>query len=83
MTYRVPLQPAALKDLDQAYRYAARNAPATGARWFNRFYVALQTLSKNPERCSFASENRKSKRELSRLLSFLVGLIGGFFPAPA
>ena len=68
MTYRVRLQPAALEDLDQAYRYAARNARATAARWFNRFYEALHTLSQNPERCSFASENRKSTRELRQLL---------------
>jgi plasmid stabilization system protein ParE len=68
MTYRVRLQPAALEGLDQAYRYAARNAPGTAARWFNRFYEALQTLSQNPDRCSFALENRKSKRELRQLL---------------
>ena len=43
-------------------------APASAAGWFNRFYDALQTLSPNPERCSLASENRRSKRELRQLL---------------
>jgi toxin ParE1/3/4 len=67
-TYRVRLQPNALDDLDEAYRYAAQNAPETAIKWFNRFYEALQTLCKNPTRCMSAAEERKSNRELRQLL---------------
>ena len=67
-TYRVRMQPAALGDLDQAYQYAAQHAPETAYRWFNRFYDALQTLSKNPDRCMRAVEDLKSNRDLRQLL---------------
>ena len=67
-TYQVRLQPAALGDLDQAYLYAAQHAPETAYRWFNRFHKALQSLSKNPNRCMWAAENRNSDRELRQLL---------------
>lgn len=68
MKYRVRLQPAAIDDLDQAYRNAARHAPRTAARWYNRFYEALESLETNPQRCSKASENHRSKRELYQYL---------------
>jgi len=44
MIYQVRLQPAAVEDLDDAYQYAAQNAPAPAARWLKRFQTALQTL---------------------------------------
>ena len=62
MMYRVRLQPAAAADLDQAFEYAARQAPHTAARWLNRFQQALQTLEHNPDRCALAPENRLSRR---------------------
>ena len=67
-TYRVRLQPNALEDLDEAYRYATQNAPQTAIKWFSRFYEALQTLCTNPTRCMRATEDRKSNRELRQLL---------------
>ena len=68
MTYRVRLQPAALDDLEQAYQYAAKSAPATAASWLNRFFEALQTLENNPQRCPYAPENVKCQRELRQYL---------------
>ncbi len=67
-TYRVRLQPAALEDLDEAYRFSAKNAPETAFKWFNRFFDSLQTLARRPGRCMTAAEDRKSKRELRQLL---------------
>jgi plasmid stabilization system protein ParE len=66
-TYRVRLQPAALEDLDEAYRRSAENAPETAFRWFNRFFDSLQTLAQHPSRCMIAAEDRNSKRELRQL----------------
>ena len=68
MNYRVRLQPAAFDDLDEAYRFAAKHAPETAARWFNRFFVALESLQHNPHRCVLASENSKVNREIRQLL---------------
>ncbi len=68
MTFRVRLQPAAVQDLDEAYLYAAQQAPEAALRWLNRFEAALQTLHSNPERCPSAPESRKSGRDLKEFL---------------
>ena len=68
MKYCVRLQPAAARDLDEAYLHAAQNAPQTAARWLNRFQNALQTLERNPERSALAPESRWSHRELRQYL---------------
>ena len=64
MKYRIRLQPAAVDDLEQAYLNAAKHAPRTAARWYNRFHEALQSLETNPDRCPKALEDHKSNREL-------------------
>jgi plasmid stabilization system protein ParE len=68
MQYEVRLQPPAVDDLDEAYLWAAKHAPETAGRWLSRFQESLQTLAINPERCGFAPEHRKLKRELRQLL---------------
>jgi len=68
MKYRVRLQPAAHEDLDQAYQYAAKNAPRTAVLWFNRFHEALRTLEQNSERCPLAPEDKNTTRELHQYL---------------
>ncbi|MEX2138965.1 MAG: type II toxin-antitoxin system RelE/ParE family toxin [Pirellulales bacterium] len=68
MTYEVVIQPRALRDLQESQRWAAKHAPMTARRWFNRFIDRLHTLNKNPQRCGFAEEARKSKREIRQLL---------------
>jgi plasmid stabilization system protein ParE len=68
MIYRVRLQPPAQRDLDEAYLWAARHAPETAARWLSRFEGALQTLSRNPQRCMLAPEHKKMKREIRQYL---------------
>lgn len=66
--YRVVLQNLALKDLDEAYEYAAQYSPGTAIAWLNRFQKALETLATNPQRCPEAPENRKTKREIREFL---------------
>jgi plasmid stabilization system protein ParE len=68
MTFRVVLQGTAVRDLDDAYRWAARAAPLTAARWLERFQVALAGLNQNPHRCAFARENSKVAVELRQHL---------------
>jgi plasmid stabilization system protein ParE len=68
MRYKVQLLPPAEYDLDEAYRWAARHAPQTAARWVVRFHEKLKTLELHPRRCGFAAEHRKVKKELRQIL---------------
>jgi plasmid stabilization system protein ParE len=68
MTYRVILQRLAVQDLDDAFVWAGRKAPATAARWLDRFQAALQRLDTNPQRCPRAREQRKVDIELREIL---------------
>jgi len=66
--YRVLLQNLAMKDLEEAYEYAARHAPDAAVAWLDRFQQALATLSRNPQRCPKAPEDRKLSYELREFL---------------
>ena len=68
MTYRVILQRLAIEDLDNAFAWAAQKAPATAARWLERFQATLQRLDTNPQRCPLAREQRKLEVELREIL---------------
>src|SRR5688572_29255394 len=68
MIFRVKIQQLALQDLDEAYIWAARNAPDTAARWLRRFQDSLQTLSENPQQYPLAAESRKTDVELRQFL---------------
>jgi plasmid stabilization system protein ParE len=68
MTYEVHLQPLAESDLEEAYLWAAKYAPETADRWLTRFERAIGTLSEHPERCGFAPERNRLKRDLRQLL---------------
>jgi plasmid stabilization system protein ParE len=66
--YEVRLQTVAERDLEEAYLQAARHAPVTAAKWLARFRRSLATLEDAPERCGFAPEHTKMKRELRQIL---------------
>src|SRR5215470_8005111 len=68
MTYKVRLQPLAESDLNEAFLWAAKNAPETARLWLTRFQAALNSLAEHPQRCGFAPEHKKLKRELRQLL---------------
>jgi plasmid stabilization system protein ParE len=68
MSYHLVLQRLAVEDLDEAYLYAAEQAPDTAARWLERFHAALKTLEARPTRCPLARENRKTSIELREFL---------------
>jgi plasmid stabilization system protein ParE len=68
MKYEVRLQPLAEDDLENAYLWAAGQAPDTARRWPTRFQAALQSLAINPQRCGLAPEHKKLKRELRQFL---------------
>ena len=66
--YRVVISATAKRNLLDAYRWAAKNAPQTAARWLDRFQTALGTLSTNPKRCSVAPEAELVGREVRQYL---------------
>jgi len=68
MRFRVVLQRLAQDDLQDAYAWAARAAPAEAAKWLDRFEVALQSLNSNPKRCPLARESSKAQIELREYL---------------
>jgi len=68
MKYRVQLLPPAVENLQRYYRRAARHAPVTAARCFNRFIRELDSLELNPSRCGYALENYKVSMEVRQLL---------------
>ena len=57
MTHFVAVTQKAKDDLRHYYVVAAEHAPQTAAQWLNRFEEALQSLAKNPTRCTLAPEN--------------------------
>ena len=67
-TYSVVVSATAKANMRDGYRWAARHAPDTAARWLERFYQGLQTLSKNPERCGVAPESTLVGQEIRQLL---------------
>jgi len=66
--YRVVVSATAKQNLRDGYRWAAKNAPDTAARWLTRSQAALQTLSTYPERCSIAPETDLVEREIRQFL---------------
>jgi plasmid stabilization system protein ParE len=58
MNYKLVVQPPALADLDDAYRWIARRSPGRAALWFNGFVDALNSLKTMPERCEIAPESK-------------------------
>lgn len=68
MSYRLVVQRLARRDLEGYYLYAARRAPLTASRWYDRFKEALRQLANHPKRFGFAPENRKVELELRQFL---------------
>ena len=78
MKHKLIIQPPALADLDEAYRWIAQRSPENAARWFNRFVEALQTLERFPGRCGVAPESEQIGQEIRQLL---YGRRGGAYRA--
>jgi plasmid stabilization system protein ParE len=68
MNYRVVFQPQALLDLEDQYRYIARDNSLAADRWFNRFVAAIEAIADSPKRYSLAREGQLIGREIRQLL---------------
>ncbi|MEX2119211.1 MAG: type II toxin-antitoxin system RelE/ParE family toxin [Pirellulales bacterium] len=68
MIYHVIISPNAKANLRAYCLHAAQHAPATAARWLDRFESALATLSVEPRRCGLAPENDRVDAEIRQFI---------------
>lgn len=69
MVFRVKVTPKAHRDLDAILaRLIAEHAGETGLRWFRHLQDAVHSLSKLPDRCPLAIENKAFPFEVRQLL---------------
>jgi plasmid stabilization system protein ParE len=68
MTYKLIIQPPALADLNEAYRWIAERSPENAARWFNGFHAKLRTLEYSPGRCGVAPESEQIGQQVRQLI---------------
>src|SRR5690349_15095605 len=68
MKYEVIVQASAQAEIEAAYEWLARRAPATAVRWYGRLVKAIETLADNPLRCSLAPEDEYFPEEIRNLL---------------
>jgi plasmid stabilization system protein ParE len=78
MKYKLIIQPPALADLEDAYRWIAERSPERAVAWFNGFIEALNSLKTLPERCEVAAESKYFSAKVRQLL---YGKQGGVYRA--
>ncbi len=78
MKCKLIIQPSALAELEEAYRWIAERTPTRAAGWFNHFVEVLKSLETNPERCEMAPESKFIGVKIRQLL---YGRRGGIYRA--
>jgi|SRR5581483_1363815 len=69
MSYAVIVESSARKEIDEAYRWMARNiSPKSATLWYLDIYAALDSLKEFPARCGLAVENQFFKEEIRQLI---------------
>jgi plasmid stabilization system protein ParE len=64
----VEIAPSAINDIEAAYLWIHRRAPAAAVAWFNGLDGAVASLEENPRRCPLASEADAFSEEIRQLL---------------
>jgi plasmid stabilization system protein ParE len=68
MKFAVEITDTAWAEIEEAYDWLARRAPAAAARWKDNLLAAIDTLEAFPMRCSIAPESEYFGREVRQLL---------------
>lgn len=68
MRYEVIVTPEAQAGIRESFNYIHERAPLNGARWLQGLYRQIDTLERNPERCSFARERAYLEEDLRQLV---------------
>jgi plasmid stabilization system protein ParE len=66
--YQVIVTPEAQAGIRESFQYIHERAPLNAARWLQGLYRQIDTLQRNPERCSFAREREYLEEDLRQLL---------------
>jgi len=66
--YGVIVQPRAERDIEQAYQYLLKRAPATADRWLDGISEAILSLEEMPSRCALAPESVHVSRVVRHLM---------------
>lgn len=68
MEYRVSLTPRAVSDIEEAFVYIEREAPAHARRWLVGLMDLVNSLEEMPERFSIIPESERFDREMRQAL---------------
>jgi plasmid stabilization system protein ParE len=68
MAFRVLVDPIALAEAEDSFRWMRRRAPQEAARWFVNLWRAIESLQVMPTRCSLAPEALALRRSVRQLL---------------
>lgn len=68
MKYRVLIETRAARDIDQASKWIAAQAPEAAERWFNAIETGIYSLANFPKRCPLAREDELFSYELRQLV---------------
>jgi plasmid stabilization system protein ParE len=69
MSYTAIIQPKALRDIEEAFRWLADNvSPDKATQWYEELQKAIVSLQEFPNRCPFAPEANLFQREIRQLL---------------
>lgn len=69
MSYTVIIQPRALRDIEEIFRWIADNvSPNTATQWYEELQRAIASLQEFPNRCPLAPEATLFQHEVRQIL---------------
>ena len=68
MKYEVIVTPEAQAGIRESFNYIHERAPLNAARWLQGLYQHIDTLERNPERCTFARERAYLEDDIRQLV---------------
>jgi plasmid stabilization system protein ParE len=66
--YRVELGPVAEEDAETAFRWLLKRNPLHAVEWYDGLVDTIESLSRRPERCARAPEDKRRRRGIRQLL---------------
>ncbi|MGA9377591.1 MAG: type II toxin-antitoxin system RelE/ParE family toxin [Phormidium sp.] len=66
--YKIVIQPAAQKAIEEAYFWLSNNSSQKARTWLEGLYKAILSLENMPLRCSLAFENSFFEEEIRQLV---------------
>jgi plasmid stabilization system protein ParE len=67
-SYKINIQPRALRDALRIHDWIAQDSPRNAAKWYAGLIDAIDSLAQFPERCKRAPENESFSEDIRQLL---------------